>query len=72
MVCPMACDDECERTHCERISVGDAASRPGVRRKIPEEGKSGEPYISELLNVGRPGNVIGLRTCSRDVLIVTR
>src|SRR5262245_47905752 len=68
----MARDDVGERADGERVAARDAAARPRLLRQPAEERVRREPDGAELVDVLRPGSLIGVRLGDRRVLVEAR
>ncbi len=63
--------DICQGAHGEGVVTGDAASQPGVGRKISEKRQSRQPDPLELLQMAGPQYFIRPSTPNANVLIIT-
>ena len=61
-----------ERPHREGFSTGDSTAHPRVCGKIPEEAQRGPADCTELVDVARPGELIGLCGGDRNILLEAR
>ena len=68
----VARNDERQGADGERIIAGDASAHPGLSRKILEKRDGCEACPLEFFDMRRPGNRVGLRAGSGNILIVTR
>src|SRR6185437_13372891 len=72
MVNHMASDYIRERSNREGVLARNSFSQPGLGREVAKKGERCRPNCYEIVDVGRPTTLIGVRRVNCDVLVETR
>ena len=64
--------DESHGTDGKAIVAGNAGTHPRVGRQVFEKRNGRQADATEFFNVIGPGNLVGVRACCRDLLVIVR